>query len=115
MCLPENGRFFSVFSLVFVLWVAFFGCATSSQIKVLEEKTQQALEKSQEALKECNNAKAVVEDSSRYSAEAAASAQRAEGAAERAENAVRSATKGAATRCIVTPLGFSTGKRSAGV
>ncbi|MBW1678273.1 MAG: hypothetical protein JRF30_04605 [Deltaproteobacteria bacterium] len=32
------------------------GCATTSQIQALEEKTQQALKKAEEALKECQSA-----------------------------------------------------------
>ena len=62
------------------------GCATTSQIKALEEKTQQALNKAEEALKESQKARAAVQDSSEYRDEAASSAQKAETAADRAEN-----------------------------
>lgn len=38
------------------LGVGLLGCATTSQIQALEEKTQQALKKAEEALKECQSA-----------------------------------------------------------
>ena len=68
----KNGRLVMTFAVMLCLGVGLLGCATTSQIQVLEEKTQQALDNAEEALKECQNAKAAVEDSSRYSAEASA-------------------------------------------
>ena len=83
----KNGRWLMTFAVMLFLGVGLMGCATSSQVKVLEERIQQALDNAEEALKECQSAKAAVEDSSRYSAEASASAQRAESAALKSEKA----------------------------
>jgi hypothetical protein len=111
----EKGRL--VLALVTVLFcgIALLGCATTAQVKALEEKTQQALDTAEEALKEAQKATALeqkaehaedaaikasreaqaatarVEDSAQYKDEAAASAQRAEDAALRAEKAAAAA------------------------
>jgi len=91
----KNGRLAMTFVFMFFFGIGLFGCATTSQIKVLEEKTQQALDSADKALRECQSAKAAVEDSSTFSAEAHANAQRAEKAALRCEKAAERAEEAA--------------------
>jgi hypothetical protein len=57
MCVSEIGRLLRVFPLLLVLGSAIYGCATSAQLKALEEKTQRALDRSQEALTASEDAK----------------------------------------------------------
>jgi len=83
----KNGHSVIGVFVLLCLAIAFLGCATTSQMQALEEKTQQALETAEKALKDAQSAKAGVEDSARYSREAAAGARRAENAASRAEKA----------------------------
>ena len=75
--------------------VSLLGCATTSQIQALEERTQRALDKAEQAGKEARGAKAAVENSAEYSYEAASSARRADSAASRAVNAASRAEKAA--------------------
>ena len=91
----KNERLAMTFVFMFFLGIGFFGCATNSQIKLLEEKTQQALDSADKALRECQSAKAAVEDSSKFSAEANASAQKAEKAVLRCEKAAERAEEAA--------------------
>ncbi len=41
----KNGRLIMTFAVMLCLGVGLLGCATTSQIQVLEEKTQQAVKK----------------------------------------------------------------------
>lgn len=91
----KNGLLAMMFVFMFFLGIGFFGCATTSQIKVLEEKTQRASDSADKALRECQSAKAAVEDSSKFSAEANVSAQRAEKAVLRCEKAAERAEEAA--------------------
>jgi len=95
MNMLKSGRLAVVFFVVSYLGVSLLGCATTSQIQALEERTQQALEKAEQAVKEARSAKAAVEDSAEYSYEAAASARRADNAASRAEDAASRTEKAA--------------------
>jgi len=95
MNMLKSGRLAAVFFVVSYFGVSLLGCATTSQIQALEERTQQALEKAEQAVKEARSAKAAVEDSAEYSYEAAASARRADNAASRAEDAASRAEKAA--------------------
>ena len=81
----KNKHLVMIILLLFFSGIIFLGCATTSQIQVLEEKTEQALEKAEHALKEAQSAKMAIEDSARYKDEAAASAWKAGNASVRAE------------------------------
>lgn len=75
------ARLAVVFFVMAFLGSNVLGCATSSQVKDLELKTQKALETAEEALKEAKDARAMIEEMSKYKDDAAASALRAEKAA----------------------------------
>ncbi|MFO7739230.1 MAG: hypothetical protein R6V46_12185 [Desulfatiglandaceae bacterium] len=74
-----------------VLWFAFSGCATTSQIQALEEKVVQAQEASKHAMREAEAAKAEAEkcctESTRNAERAEKAAMQARSEADRAEEA----------------------------
>ncbi len=73
--------------------VAFMGCATTDDLKAVEQKAQVVGDKADRALAEAQSAKAIATDAAKS---AAAAADRAEKAAGRAEAAARSAADSAA-------------------
>jgi hypothetical protein len=88
------GRLARMVFFISAMGISLLACATSSQMKDVDERSQMALEKAEMALEE---AKAAIADSRLHSEEAATSARKAEDAAVRAEQAARSA-EGSANR-----------------
>jgi hypothetical protein len=84
----KNVRVLTIFVMIFAVGFIVSGCATSSQISLLEEKVQQALDTSQKALEEAEDAKAA---SSECVQASEVSAKKAEEAAARAEGSAREA------------------------
>ena len=57
----NNGRVVVIFSVLLFFGTGLVGCATTAQLKALEEKTQKAMETAEQALKEAQSAKALEE------------------------------------------------------
>jgi hypothetical protein len=87
----KAGRLFCTVVLI-AFFVTLMGCASTGQLKAVDEKAQMALDKANAAMNAANNAQAAAEEAR------ATSMQAAEAAAMRAERAA-DAAEGAASRC----------------
>ncbi|MGQ9858049.1 MAG: hypothetical protein ACUVS3_05085 [Thermodesulfobacteriota bacterium] len=90
------GRFALAVAILVGFGVALMGCATTEDLKAVEQKAQMVSDKVDKAMSEAQAAKAAAANADASAKKAADSAAKAEAAASRAESAARAAADSAA-------------------